>query len=185
MALCSRESSVIFSSVTLYFMSGFFPIMPSPEQGRSHNTISNASLNSSLYIEASFTLISISEKPHLPAASRIREHLASEISHEVILYPISAKCRLFPPGAAQRSRTFPFLHLQQESAIKPASAELKSCTTTVPFLNSSIPSGVPAPLSVKQQSRYLFFLITVSVSLNAASNLSYINDGSDFVLFVL
>ena len=93
--------------LTLYFISLFLPITPSPEQGRSQITRSNPSTKSGLYKEASFTMALILSVPIRLILSSISSVLLSEMSQEIIssTSSIPANNRLFPPGAAQRSST--------------------------------------------------------------------------------
>ena len=143
MLFCNTASSFIFSGVILYFISGFFPMMPSPEQGRSQRTISNFPSKPGLKAVASFSLISILLNPHLVAFSSMNFSFCSEISQDVTFMPRSARYRLFPPGAAHRSRAlnlsvFAFLSALISvipSHIYPTRAELISCTTNRPSLN--------------------------------------------------
>ena len=89
-------------------MSGFLPMMPRPEHGRSAMTISACFSQDGSSSSASHTSARILVNPvrrMLSSTSRILFSVKSRTTTCPVPASLSAMCRLFPPGAPHTSRT--------------------------------------------------------------------------------
>ena len=128
---CNDASCSIFSTSVWYLISGFLPIMPSPEHGRSASTISALSFDAVSETLASHSFTEMLSSPSRAIFSRIScvfngvKSLASTLPS----VSFNATFMLFPPGAAHTSI---IRSCGAGDASSPASMELMSCTKNSP-----------------------------------------------------